>query len=122
MQDTGIQQQILSQPAEIPAISGPPLPLRMSVDYISFSAHVDFRENSEFIDQVGAPHLVLVHGDSNEMGRLRAALTSKYGAGADASMAIYSPRNCETVTLHFRGEKLAKVLPLLVFLYRMATC
>ena len=30
---------ILSQPQEIPSMSGPPLPLKLSVDYISFSAH-----------------------------------------------------------------------------------
>ena len=28
------------------------------MDYISFSAHVDFSQNSEFIEAVKAPHIV----------------------------------------------------------------
>ena len=52
---------------------------------------------------------MLVHGDSNEMGRLRSALTSKY-ADSEQPIAIHTPRNGETVLLHFRGEKTAKVI------------
>lgn len=112
-------QTILNgQPDEITSMSGQKLPFRLSVDYISFSAHVDFQQNSEFIDLVGAPHLVLVHGNSIEMGKLRAALKDKYAIGeggaedalgGDTRMQIYTPRNCETVELYFRGEKMAKV-------------
>lgn len=79
------------------------------MEYISFSAHVDFKENSEFIDQVASKNLVLVHGDSNEMGRLRSALTSRY-LERDIPITIYTPRNTETVELHFRGEKTAKII------------
>jgi cleavage and polyadenylation specificity factor subunit 3 len=102
-------KHILSQPQEIESMNGSRLPLKLSVEYISFSAHVDYKENSEFIDLVGSKHLVLVHGDSNEMGRLRSALQSKY-AEKDEPLEIYTPRNCETVSLHFRGEKTAKVI------------
>ncbi|KAJ3277665.1 Cleavage and polyadenylation specificity factor subunit 3 [Borealophlyctis nickersoniae] len=101
-------KQILSQPDEIVSMSGSKLPLRLSVEYISFSAHVDYRENSAFIEQVGAPNLVLVHGDSNEMGRLRSALASRY-AEREIGLKIFTPKNCETVELYFRGEKMAKV-------------
>ncbi|EGF84036.1 hypothetical protein BATDEDRAFT_9083 [Batrachochytrium dendrobatidis JAM81] len=100
-------KQILSQPDEIPAMNGSKLPLRLSVEYISFSAHVDYRENSEFIEMVGSQNLILVHGDSNEMGRLRSALQSRY-AEREVPLHIYTPRNCETVELVFRGEKMAK--------------
>ncbi|XJO71611.1 hypothetical protein BDV3_001096 [Batrachochytrium dendrobatidis] len=105
-------KQILSQPDEIPAMNGSKLPLRLSVEYISFSAHVDYRENSEFIEMVGSQNLILVHGDSNEMGRLRSALQSRY-AEREVPLHIYTPRNCETVELVFRGEKMAKVVGLL---------
>ena len=53
--------------------------------------------------------LVLVHGDSNEMGRLRGALQSKYSE-ADKALQIHTPRNCETIELYFRGEKMAKTI------------
>ncbi|KAI9014700.1 beta-lactamase-like protein [Gaertneriomyces semiglobifer] len=102
-------KQILSQPEEIVSMSGSKLPLRLSVDYVSFSAHVDYRENSAFIEEVGSAHLILVHGDSNEMGRLRSALQSRY-AEREIPLNIHTPRNCETVELYFRGEKLAKTI------------
>ncbi|KAI9087671.1 beta-lactamase-like protein, partial [Phlyctochytrium arcticum] len=102
-------KQILSQPDEIVSMSGAKLPLRLSVEYISFSAHVDYRENSAFIEEVGAPNLVLVHGDSNEMGRLRSALQSRY-AEREVPLHIHTPKNCETVELYFRGEKMAKTI------------
>jgi cleavage and polyadenylation specificity factor subunit 3 len=48
----------LGEPDEIVAMDGRKLPLRMKVDYISFSAHVDYTQNSEFIDEMKPPHLV----------------------------------------------------------------
>jgi Cft2 family RNA processing exonuclease len=53
-----VSQQILSQPDEIVSQSGAKLPLRLSVEYISFSAHVDFAQNSQFIEEVASPNLV----------------------------------------------------------------
>jgi cleavage and polyadenylation specificity factor subunit 3 len=102
-------KQILSQPEEFVSMTGAKLPLRLTVEYISFSAHVDYKENSEFIEAVGSQHLVLVHGDSNEMGRLRSALQSKY-AEKEIPLHIHTPKNCDTVELHFRGEKVAKII------------
>lgn len=61
LHDDGLSQQILSQPDEIVSMSGAKLPLRLSVEYISFSAHVDYRENSAFIEEVGAPNLVAMN-------------------------------------------------------------
>lgn len=90
-------------------MSGAKLPLRITIQYISFSAHVDFKQNSAFIEELGSPNLVLVHGDSNEMNRLRSALASRY-AEKEIPLDIYTPRNCETVELYFRGEKLAKTV------------
>lgn len=109
---------VLTQPSEILSLYGQMIPLRMSVDYISFSAHVDFTQNAEFIDILKPPHLVLVHGEQNEMMRLKAALNHKYGAlkaigdseGIEQPLiTIHTPRNCETVELLFAGEKTVKV-------------
>lgn len=106
---------VLTHPKEVNSLSGAPIPLKMSVEYISFSAHVDFAQNSEFIDILKPPHLVLVHGEQNEMFRLKAALNHKYGhmAGDEAEqqqiMNIHTPKNCEQVSLTFAGEKLIKL-------------
>ena len=102
-------KQILSQPSEIPSMAGGSLPLKMTVEYISFSAHVDYKENADFIELVGSQHLVLVHGEATQMGRLRSALLSRY-AEREIPLHIHTPANCQTVELVFRGEKMAKII------------
>ena len=42
------------------------------------------------------------------MGRLRAAMTSRYKE-RDEDVKIHTPRNLETLNLSFRGERVAKV-------------
>lgn len=55
-------------------------------------------------------HLILVHGEANNMSRLRSALKTKFGERKD-DIQIYTPRNVEIVKLKFRGERMAKVGP-----------
>ena len=52
---------------------------------------------------------VLVHGEANEMGRLKAALIREYEDDPDCSLEVHNPRNTHAVELYFRGEKMAKV-------------
>lgn len=52
------QQHIMSEPEEITTMSGQKLQLKMSVDYISFSAHTDYQQTSEFIRALKPPHVV----------------------------------------------------------------
>ena len=153
------EQHIMSEPDEIATMSGQKLQLKMSVDYISFSAHTDYQQTSEFIRALKPPHVVrltpyktpsihalmaevinnntgdnssrsksrftvffltvffylglspkiLVHGEQNEMARLKAALIREYEDNEDVHIEVHNPRNTEAVTLNFRGEKLAKV-------------
>lgn len=127
-----LAKMLLTEPKEITALSGATLPMRMSVEYISFSAHVDFTQNSEFIDLLRPPHVILVHGEQNEMQRLKTALQHRYGispggtagtatinanimsigggASPDTVVAIHTPRNCEAVELVYRGEKAIKLV------------
>jgi len=51
---------------------------------------------------------VLVHGEQNEMMRLKAQLLREYEENEE-TIQVHSPANAETVQLHFRGEKMAKV-------------
>ncbi|KAK2149507.1 hypothetical protein LSH36_449g04013 [Paralvinella palmiformis] len=105
-----LAKHILSEPSEIVTMSGQKLPLKSSVDYISFSAHTDYKQTSEFIRILKPPHIVLVHGEPNEMGRLKAALIREYEDDPEYNIDIYSPRNTQEVELYFRGEKMAKVV------------
>ncbi|MCI4389529.1 hypothetical protein PGIGA_G00099040 [Pangasianodon gigas] len=105
-----LAKHIMSEPEEITTMSGQKLPLKMSVDYISFSAHTDYQQTSEFIRALKPPHVILVHGEQNEMARLKAALILEYEENDDERIEVHNPRNTEAVTLNFRGEKLAKVM------------
>ena len=106
-----LAKQILSEPEEIKTMSGQTLPLKMQVSLISFSAHTDYKQTSEFIKELHPPHVVLVHGEANEMNRLKLALQREYEAEPEATRpTFYNPRNVHTVELSFRGEKMAKVI------------
>ncbi|KAI0930575.1 endoribonuclease ysh1 [Taiwanofungus camphoratus] len=102
-------RDIQSEPEEIMSLKGVPIPRKLSVDEISFSAHVDYSQNSEFIELVKAQHIVLVHGEQTAMGRLRAAMTDRYKS-RDEDVKIHTPRNLETLELTFRGERVAKAI------------
>ncbi|KAH9373166.1 hypothetical protein HPB48_004911 [Haemaphysalis longicornis] len=105
-----LAKTILSEPEEITTMVGQKLPLKMSVDYISFSAHTDYQQTSEFIRTLKPPHIVLVHGEQNEMGRLKAAIVREYEDDLETRIEVHNPRNTQAVELHFRGEKTAKVM------------
>lgn len=51
-------QDIMTEPDEIIGLKGNTIPRKISVDYLSFSAHVDYSQNSEFIELVKAQHVV----------------------------------------------------------------
>ncbi|KAG9316339.1 beta-lactamase-like protein [Chiua virens] len=104
-----LARDIMTEPEEITSLKGHSIPRKISVDYISFSAHVDYSQNSEFIEQVKAQHVVLVHGEQTAMGRLRAAMTARY-KDRDEDVKIHTPRNLETLELSFRGERVAKAI------------
>lgn len=56
-----------------------------------------------------------MHGEQNEMARLKAALIREYEDNDEVHIEVHNPRNTEAVTLNFRGEKLAKVIANLFF-------
>jgi cleavage and polyadenylation specificity factor subunit 3 len=95
----------MSEPEEITLSDGRVVPLRMTVRTISFSAHSDRLQTEEFIASTKPANIVLVHGDTNNCTKLKQALSQKF-----TSASIYAPKNCETVDIIFRGEKIAKVL------------
>lgn len=52
----------------------------------------------------------MVHGEQNEMSRLKAALQREYEDDPNTSIQLHNPRNTHAVELYFRGEKTAKVM------------
>lgn len=51
-----------------------------------------------------------MHGEQNEMSRLKSALQREYETDPNSNIVFYNPRNTQTVELTFRGEKTAKVM------------
>jgi cleavage and polyadenylation specificity factor subunit 3 len=76
----------------------------MQVHYISFSAHADFPQTSNFLDQLRPPNIILVHGAANEMSRLKQKLISR------TNTKIVSPKNCQSVEMYFTCEKMTKTI------------
>ncbi|KAF5584889.1 endoribonuclease YSH1 [Fusarium pseudocircinatum] len=85
------------------------IPRRCSVQEYSFAAHVDGVENREFIEEVAAPVVILVHGEQHNMMRLKSKLLS-LNANKTAKAKVYSPRNCEELRIPFKADKTAKVV------------
>ncbi|KAI9880264.1 MAG: endoribonuclease ysh1 [Pleopsidium flavum] len=123
-------KQIMNEPESIPAIMtshgggsgsrgrgpGAPgegekvmIPRRCSVQEYSFAAHVDGQENREFIEEVAAPVVILVHGEKHNMMRLKSKLLS-LNADKSTKVKIYSPANCEELKIPFKADKTAKVV------------
>ena len=58
---------ILSEPEEITTMNGQKLPLKCSVDYISFSAHTDCNQTTDFIRELRPPHVVGEEEQGNQL-------------------------------------------------------
>lgn len=114
-------KQVITQPDSIPSVmqnrqQGPSMgkrpggddkvmiPRRCSVEEFSFAAHVDGDENINFIEQVNAPVIILVHGEKHQMARLRSKLlrSKKY--------KVFSPVNCEELRIPFQQDKMVRVV------------
>ncbi|KGO74963.1 Pre-mRNA 3'-end-processing endonuclease polyadenylation factor C-term [Penicillium italicum] len=85
------------------------IPRRCTVDEVSFAAHVDGVENRTFIEEVGAPVVILVHGEKHQMMRLKSKLLS-LNADKAVKVKVYTPANCDEVRIPFRKDKIAKVV------------
>jgi cleavage and polyadenylation specificity factor subunit 3 len=109
-----LAKNIIMEPDTIPSISNPDaqIPRRLNIEEISFAAHVDYEQNSKFIELVDPRSIILVHGESNPMGRLKSALLSKYSKfkNTDKEVKVYNPRNCDELSLKFKSLKVAKAL------------
>ncbi|UYV72385.1 CPSF3 [Cordylochernes scorpioides] len=104
-----LAKHILTEPEEITTMTGQKLPLKISVNYISFSAHTDYRQTSEFINKLKPPHIVLVHGEQNEMNRLKTAIIREYEDEPDVSIEVHNPRNMEMEKPN-QGKRISGIL------------
>eukprot|EP00252_Welwitschia_mirabilis_P019233 TRINITY_DN4396_c0_g1_i3.p1 TRINITY_DN4396_c0_g1~~TRINITY_DN4396_c0_g1_i3.p1 ORF type:complete len:579 (-),score=113.63 TRINITY_DN4396_c0_g1_i3:183-1919(-) len=102
-----LAKAIMNEPKEVTLMNGLQAPLNMQVHYISFSAHADFSQTSTFLNELRPPNIILVHGEANEMGRLKQKLQSQF---ADQNIKVLTPKNCQSVEMHFNSVKTAKAI------------
>ncbi|PVG03158.1 Metallo-hydrolase/oxidoreductase [Serendipita vermifera] len=105
-------RDIQNSPDEIISLKGNTIQRRLTVEVISFSAHVDGEQNLDFIEQVKAQHIVLVHGEAKAMFSLKTRLEQKY-SGSEEEVHIHMPWNTEVLNLAFRGDRIAKAIGIL---------
>ncbi|KAB5516325.1 hypothetical protein DKX38_026973 [Salix brachista] len=102
-----LAKTIINEPKEVQLMNGLTAPLHMQVHYISFSAHADYAQTSTFLKELMPPNIILVHGEANEMGRLKQKLITEFG---DGNIKIITPKNCQSVEMYFNSEKMAKTI------------
>ncbi|KAB5516326.1 hypothetical protein DKX38_026974 [Salix brachista] len=102
-----LAKTIINEPKEVQLMNGLTAPLHMQVHYISFSAHADYAQTSTFLKELMPPNIILVHGEANEMGRLKQKLITEF---ADGNIKIITPKNCQSVEMYFNSEKMAKTI------------
>ncbi|SIO73291.1 cleavage and polyadenylation specificity factor subunit 3 [Babesia microti strain RI] len=88
---------------------------RCFIEQISFSAHADYNQTRDFIDNLQVPNVLLVHGERKEMKRLHDKLLEDR-----PNLSVFMPEILQSVTFNFKREsrllavgKLAKELPAL---------
>ena len=86
-------KQILNNPEYITTQNGQVLPLKMSVSLISFAAHADYKQISQFVREIRPPQVVLVHGEANEMLKLKKKLIEEYEEDPEGQIAVHNPEN-----------------------------
>lgn len=57
-----LAHHVLTEPQEIVTSGGDRVPVNLSIEYISFSAHSDFQQTRDFVAAVRPKYVVLVHG------------------------------------------------------------
>jgi cleavage and polyadenylation specificity factor subunit 3 len=85
------------------------IPRRCSIQETSFAAHVDGQQNREFVEEVGAEVVILVHGAKHNMTRFKSKLLS-LNSTKEKAIKVFTPANCDELRIPFTREKFAKVV------------
>ncbi|GMH61936.1 hypothetical protein TL16_g03370, partial [Triparma laevis f. inornata] len=105
-------KELMKEPEEVVTLEGKRQPLNCIVEYVSFSAHVDFVQNRDFMMRVKPGRIILVHGQRHEMKRLKQAMDTQYRKEVPSAERprIDMPENTQTVKMPFTQRKDAVVM------------
>ncbi|XP_049847825.1 uncharacterized protein LOC126304695 [Schistocerca gregaria] len=96
-----LAHEILKEPPNVILKNGKIVPLKLAVHSVSFSAHVGYSQNMEFIGALNPPHIILVHGARAEMKNLRLKIEEKYKG---QNVKVWSPENNTTIEIPFQKD------------------
>jgi len=100
-----LAHELKNDPEQVTLSDGRRVAVRATIKFISFSAHSDYNQSSEFIRRLKANVVVLVHGEEHEMNRMRARLREDY-----PEVNACSPQNCQTVALRVPADRSAEAV------------
>jgi cleavage and polyadenylation specificity factor subunit 3 len=91
-----------NEPDSVTLGDGTKVYVRATVKFISFSAHSDYAQTSEYIGRLKPNVVVLVHGEEHGMGRMRTKLQEDF-----PDLTVTAPQNCQTVALKVPPDRSA---------------
>lgn len=107
-------KELANEPEDVLTLEGKSQPRNCSVVVVSFSAHVDYLQNRDFMLAVDPSHIIFVHGQQHEMRRLRDAMKIEFKDRAKKTKAeaprLYMPDNGRKVMMRFTQRKEAVVM------------
>lgn len=103
-----LARDLLGNPKEVKSARGRKLAMNAKVDYVSFAAHADFAQTARFVEALQPPHIILVHGEKNEMRRLYNELARRYDT--KVGFSVHMPDNSIPVTLQFEESRSVQVI------------
>jgi cleavage and polyadenylation specificity factor subunit 3 len=107
-----LAHQLLDRPDKITCLDNRIKDRRCQVENISFSAHVGYDQNLQFIRSVCPDHIVLVHGEQKQMFSLKVALEEeiKHNWPSSYKPRVVAPENGTSVRFPFRKNIVADVV------------
>lgn len=105
-----LAKKLEHEPESITRLDGRLAKVACSIEHVTFSAHADFKDTRMFVDETKPTHCVLVHGEKNNMTRLKGALEGIHNKGGVTKINLYAPRNSEVVGLTFHNSKTVKAI------------
>lgn len=105
-----LAKRLEHEPEAITRLDGRQAKVACSIEHVTFSAHADFKDTRMFVDETKPTHCVLVHGEKNNMTRLKGALEGIHNKNGVTKINLYAPRNSEVVGLTFHNSKTVKAI------------
>jgi cleavage and polyadenylation specificity factor subunit 3 len=92
--ESTLARELLNGKKEYVTQDGTELPIKMTVDYVTFCAHADYHQTRDYIQSVSPKYIVLVHGEKHEAKRLKKELDTVF-----PEIQTFAPKNWQVVEI-----------------------